>query len=64
MRIFKLEKQVALKRRLRGGFDFDLGVPGGGIPDGAQNLHFTSSWVSGFPEVMLALLQALAPFIK
>lgn len=45
-------------------FGFDLGVLGGRIPDGVQNLHFTSSWVSGFKEVTLALLQDLVSFIK
>lgn len=47
VRCFKLEKQVALKRRLHGGFDFDLRVPGGGIPDGAQNLHSPQAGIQG-----------------
>lgn len=45
-------------------FDFDMGVLGGRIADGVQNLHFTSSWASGFKEVTLALLQDLVSSLK
>lgn len=45
-------------------FDFDLGVLGGRLADGVQNLHFTLSWVSGFKEVTLALLQDLVSSLK
>lgn len=58
------EKQNGIRGDFMEEFDFDLGVLGGRLADGVQNLHFTSSWVSGFKEVTLALLQDLVSSLK